>query len=118
MLAVSEAFALADKLGLSAQALFDISKTASGQCWALTSYCPVPGPVPASPANRDYQAGFATALMLKDLTLAADAVAATGAASVLGGHAQAAYARLAELGMGDRDFSVAARALLQGQLGR
>ncbi len=118
MLAVSEAFALADKLGLSAQALFDISKTASGQCWALTSYCPVPGPVPASPANRDYQAGFATALMLKDLTLAADAVAATGAASVLGGHAQAAYARLAELGMGDRDFSVAARALLEGQLGR
>jgi 3-hydroxyisobutyrate dehydrogenase len=118
MLAVSEAFALADKLGLSAQALFDISKTASGQCWALTSYCPVPGPVPASPANRDYQAGFATALMLKDLTLAADAVAATGAASVLGGHAQAAYARLAALGMGDKDFSVAARALLEGQLGR
>ena len=118
MLAVSEAFALADKLGLSAQALFDISKTASGQCWALTSYCPVPGPVPASPANREYQAGFATALMLKDLTLAADAVAATGAASVLGGHARAAYARLAELGMGEKDFSVAARALLQGQLGR
>jgi len=118
MLAVSEAFALADKLGLSAQALFDISKTASGQCWALTSYCPVPGPVPASPANRDYQAGFATALMLKDLTLAADAVAATGAASVLGGHARTAYARLAELGMGDKDFSVAARALLEGQLGR
>ena len=118
MLAVSEAFALADKLGLSAQALFDISKTASGQCWALTSYCPVPGPVPASPANRDYQAGFATALMLKDLTLAADAVAATGAASVLGGHARAAYARLAELGMSDKDFSIAARALLEGQLGR
>ena len=118
MLAVSEAFALADKLGLSAQALFDISKTASGQCWALTSYCPVPGPVPASPANRDYQAGFAAALMLKDLTLATDAVAATGAASVLGEHARAAYQRLAELGLGDKDFSVAARALLEGQLGR
>ncbi len=118
MLAVSEAFALADKLGLSAQALFDISKASSGQCWALTSYCPVPGPVPASPANRDYQAGFATALMLKDLTLAADAVATTGAASVLGAHAQAAYARLAGLGMGDKDFSVAARALLEGRLGR
>ncbi len=118
MLAVSEAFALADKLGLSAQALFDISKTASGQCWALTSYCPVPGPVPASPANRDYQAGFSAALMLKDLTLATDAAAATGAAGVLGGHARAAYARLAELGMGDKDFSVAARALLEGQLGR
>jgi len=118
MLAVSEAFALADKLGLSAQALFDISRTASGQCWALTSYCPVPGPVPTSPANRDYQPGFATALMLKDLTLAADAVAATGAASLLGEHARAAYQRLSELGMGNKDFSVAARALLEGQLGR
>ena len=118
MLAVSEAFALADKLGLSAQALFDISKTASGQCWALTSYCPVPGPVPASPANRDYQPGFAAALMLKDLTLATDAATATGAASVLGEHARAAYQRLAELGMGDKDFSVAARALLEGRLGR
>ena len=118
MLAVSEAFALAEKLGLSAQALFDISSTASGQCWSLTSYCPVPGPVPASPANRDYQAGFAAALMLKDLTLATDAVAATGAASVLGEHARAAYQRLQELGMGTKDFSVAARALLAGQLGR
>ncbi len=118
MLGVSEAFALADKLGLSAQALFNISSTASGQCWALTSYCPVPGPVPASPANRDYQAGFAAALMLKDLTLATDAVVATGAASVLGEHARAAYQRLQELGMGDKDFSVAARALLAGQLGR
>lgn len=118
MLAVSEAFALADKLGLSAQALFDISKTASGQCWALTSYCPVPGPVPTSPANRDYQAGFAAALMLKDLTLATEAVVATGAASILGEHARAAYQRLAELGMGDKDFSIAARALLEGQLGR
>ncbi len=118
MLAVSEAFALADKLGLSAQALFDISSTASGQCWSLTSYCPVPGPVPASPANRGYQAGFAAALMLKDLTLATDAAAATGAAGVLGEHARAAYQRLQELGMGDKDFSVAARALLAGQLGR
>ena len=118
MLGVSEAFALADKLGLSAQALFDISKASSGQCWALTSYCPVPGPVPSSPANRDYQAGFAAALMLKDLTLARDAAAAAGAPGVLGEHARAAYARLAELGMGDKDFSVAARALLQGQLGR
>ena len=118
MLAVSEAFALADKLGLPAQALFDVSSTASGQCWALTSYCPVPGPVPASPANRDYQPGFATALMLKDLTLATDAATSTGAASVLGEHARAAYQRLQELGMGDKDFSVAARALLAGQLGR
>ena len=118
MLAVAEAFALADKLGLSAQALFDISSKSSGQCWALTSYCPVPGPVPASPANRDYQPGFAAALMLKDLTLATDAVADTGAASVLCGPARAAYARLQELGMGDKDFSVAAPALLAGRLGR
>ncbi len=118
MLAVSEGFALADKLGLSAQALFDISSTASGQCWALTNYCPVPGPVPTSPANRDYQPGFAADLMLKDLTLATDAVASTGAASVLAGPAREAYARLAELGLGAKDFSVVARALLEGQLGR
>jgi 3-hydroxyisobutyrate dehydrogenase len=71
MIAVAEAFVLAEKLGLSHQALFDVASTASGQCWALTSYCPVPGPVPASPANHDYQPGFAAALMLKDLTLAA-----------------------------------------------
>ena len=118
MLAVSEAFALADKLGLSAQALFDISKTASGQCWALTTYCPVPGPVPTSPANRDYQPGFATDLMLKDLTLAADAVASTGAASVLGGPAREAFARLSAIGLGGKDFSVAAQALLDGRIGR
>jgi 3-hydroxyisobutyrate dehydrogenase len=116
MLGVSEAFALADKLGLSAQALFDISSTSSGQCWSLTSYCPVPGPVPAAPSNRDYQAGFAVDLMLKDLTLAADAVASTGAASVLGGAARDAYARLSAEGLGAKDFSVAARALLEGRL--
>lgn len=115
MLAVSEAFALADRLGLPAQALYDVSSTSSGQCWSLTTYCPVPGPVPAAPSNRDYQAGFAVELMLKDLTLAADAVAATGAPSVLGGVARAAYARLAALGLGGTDFSVAARALLDGQ---
>ena len=118
MLAVSEGFALADKLGLPAQALFDISSTASGQCWALTSYCPVPGPVPASPANRDYQPGFAADLMLKDLTLATDAIASTGAASVMAGAARDAYARLSELGLGGKDFSVAAQALLQGRIGR
>ena len=118
MLAVSEGFALADKLGLPAQALFDISSTASGQCWALTTYCPVPGPVPASPANRDYQPGFAADLMLKDLTLATDAIASTGAASVLAEAARGAYARLAELGLGSKDFSVAAQALLQGRIGK
>lgn len=118
MLAVSEGFALADKLGLPAQALFDISSTASGQCWALTTYCPVPGPVPTSPANRNYQPGFASDLMLKDLTLATDAIASTGAASVLAAAARDAYARLAELGLGSKDFSVAAQALLQGRIGR
>ena len=73
MIAVGEAFALAEKLGLSHQALFDVASTSSGQCWALTSYCPVPGPVPTSPANNDYKPGFASALMVKDLTLAQDA---------------------------------------------
>ncbi len=118
MLGVSEAFALAEKLGLPAQALFDISSTSSGQCWSLTSYCPVPGPVPASPANRDYTPGFAVELMLKDLTLATDAAAATGAAGVLGPAARDAYARLVQMGLGGRDFSVAARALLEGGLSR
>ncbi len=96
MIAVSEAFVLAEKLGLSHQALFDVASTASGQCWSLTSYCPVPGPVPASPANRDYAPGFATALMLKDLTLAQEAAAAAGAQTALGAQAQAIYARFAE----------------------
>ena len=71
MIAVSEAFALAEKLGLSHQALFDVASTSSGQCWSLTTYCPVPGPVPTSPANNDYRPGFASALMVKDLTLGA-----------------------------------------------
>ena len=115
MLGVSEAFALADKLGLPAQALFDISSTSSGQCWSLTSYCPAPGPVPAAPSNRGYQPGFAVDLMLKDLTLAADAVASTGADSVLGGAAKDAYARLSAMGLGGKDFSVAAAALLEGR---
>ena len=78
MIAVGEAFALAEKLGLSHQALFDVASTSSGQCWALTSYCPVPGPVPTSPANNDYKPGFASALMVKDLTLAQDAAKAAG----------------------------------------
>lgn len=116
MLGVSEAFALAAKLGLPAQALFDISSTSSGQCWALTNYCPVPGPVPASPANRDYVPGFAVELMLKDLTLAADAAASTGAPTVLGAPARDAYARLVAAGLGQKDFSVAAQALQTGAL--
>src|SRR5580698_4543605 len=92
MIAVSEAFALAEKLGLSHQALFDVSSTSSGQCWSLTSYCPVPGPVPASPANNDYKPGFASALMVKDLTLAQDAANASGASIPLGAHAAQLYA--------------------------
>lgn len=117
MLGVAEAFALATHLGLSAQSLFDISSTSSGQCWALTTYCPVPGPVPSAPSNRDYQAGFAAALMLKDLTLAMQAAADSGAPGVLGRHAQHTYAKLCELGLGDKDFSVAAKALQDGSIG-
>src|SRR5215831_17992599 len=84
MIAVCEAFGLAERLGLEAQTLFDISAKSSGQCWALTSYCPVPGPVPASPANRDYAAGFTAAMMLKDLRLAQQAAGGSAAATPLG----------------------------------
>ena len=92
MIATCEAFALAEKLGLSAQALFDVASTSSGQSWSLTSYCPVPGPVPASPANRDYKPGFAASLMLKDLRLAQEAAASVGAATPLGAEAAQLYA--------------------------
>lgn len=105
MLAVSEAFALADRLGLDRQKLFDISSQSSGQCWSLTSYCPVPGPVPASPANRDYQPGFAAAMMLKDLKLAQEAAARAGAATPLGAEAAALYQLFCNAGHGDLDFS-------------
>ena len=105
MIAVGEAFALAEKLGLSHQALFDVASTSSGQCWALTSYCPVPGPVPTSPANNDYKPGFASALMVKDLTLAQDAAKATGAATPLGKHAQEIYKAFDAEGNGGVDFS-------------
>jgi 3-hydroxyisobutyrate dehydrogenase len=105
MIAVSEAFALAEKLGLSHQALFDVASTSSGQCWSLTSYCPVPGPVPASPANNDYKPGFAAALMVKDLTLAQDAAEAAGAATPLGKHAQEIYKAFDAEGNGGVDFS-------------
>jgi 3-hydroxyisobutyrate dehydrogenase len=105
MIAVSEAFALAEKLGLSHQALFDVASTSSGQCWSLTSYCPVPGPVPTSPANNDYRPGFASALMVKDLTLAQDAANAAGAATPLGKHAQEIYKAFDAAGHGGADFS-------------
>jgi len=105
MIGVSEGFSLAERLGLSHQALFDVVSTSSGQCWALTSYCPVPGPVPASPANNDYRPGFATALMLKDLTLAQDAAKAAGAATPLGKHAQELFKAFDASGHGGVDFS-------------
>jgi 3-hydroxyisobutyrate dehydrogenase len=105
MIGVAEAFALAERLGLSHQALFDVASASSGQCWALTSYCPVPGPVPASPANNGYEPGFAAALMLKDLTLAQDAAAASGAVTPLGRHAREIYEAFAASGHGGVDFS-------------
>jgi 3-hydroxyisobutyrate dehydrogenase len=105
MIAVCEAFALADGLGLERQKLFDVASQASGQCWSLTSYCPVPGPVPASPANRDYQPGFTAAMMLKDLRLAQEAAEAAGVVTPLGADAAALYGRFAEAGEGGTDFS-------------
>jgi len=105
MIGVSEAFSLAEKLGLSHQAVFDVVSTSSGQCWSLTSYCPVPGPVPTSPANNDYKPGFASALMVKDLTLAQDAAKAAGAVTPLGKHAQEIYKAFDAAGHGGVDFS-------------
>ena len=106
MIAVSEAFGLADRLGLSRQALFDVAAKSSGQCWSLTAYCPVPGLVPTSPANNGYQPGFSAALMLKDLNLSQQAAARSGANTPLGAVATALYQRMAEVdGLGGRDFS-------------
>jgi 3-hydroxyisobutyrate dehydrogenase len=104
MIAVSEAFVLGEKLGLSHQALFDVASASSGQCWSLTSYCPVPGPVPASPANNGYKAGFAAALMLKDLKLAREAAESVKAATALGAHAAEIYLEFAKT-HGAEDFS-------------
>lgn len=105
MIAVSEAFVLGEKLGLSHEALYEVASTSSGQCWSLTTYCPVPGPVPTSPANRGYQPGFAAALMLKDLRLSQEAAGASGAATALGAAATALYTAFAEAGNEGRDFS-------------
>jgi 3-hydroxyisobutyrate dehydrogenase len=105
MIGVSEAFVLAEKLGLSHQALFDVASTSSGQCWSLTTYCPVPGPVPTSPANNDYRPGFAAALMLKDLRLAQEAALASGASTPLGAEAAQLYALFANAGHDGDDFS-------------
>jgi 3-hydroxyisobutyrate dehydrogenase len=105
MIGVCEAFGLADRLGLSHQALFDVASSASGQCWALTSYCPVPGPVPASPANSGYKPGFAADLMLKDLRLAQEAAITSGAATPMGAAAAQIYGLFAAAGHGGDDFS-------------
>jgi 3-hydroxyisobutyrate dehydrogenase len=105
MIATAEAFVLAEKLGLSHQALFDVVSTSSGQSWSLTNYCPVPGLVPGSPANNGYKPGFAAALMLKDLKLAQEAAANTGAATALGAVAAQLYTLYNAWGEGSADFS-------------
>lgn len=102
---VGEAFVLAERLGLEHQVLYDVVSQASGQCWALSTNCPVPGPVPSSPANRDYQPGFAGALMAKDLGLALQAIEATGTDARLGRLAQEIYAAFAAGEGAGRDFS-------------
>jgi len=114
MIVVSEAFLLAEKLGLDAQRLFDISSKSSGQCWSMTSYCPVPGPVPASPANRDYKAGFTAAMMLKDLKLAQTAARAAHATTPMGAGAAAVYERFVDDGNEGVDFSGIIRYLRGG----
>ncbi|CAG0950245.1 MAG: 3-hydroxyisobutyrate dehydrogenase [Rhizobiaceae bacterium] len=116
MIGVGEAFVLAEKLGLSHQALFDVASTSSGQCWSLTTYCPVPGPVPNSPANRDYKPGFAAALMLKDLKLAQEAAQSAGAVTPLGAEATQLYALFNAQGHGGTDFSGIIR-FLRGEAG-
>jgi 3-hydroxyisobutyrate dehydrogenase len=105
MVATCEAFVMAQKLGLDPQTFFDISSKASGQCWSMTSYCPVPGPVPAAPSNRDYEGGFASGLMLKDLKLALEAAQGVGASVPMGGHAESLYQAFANLGGAGKDFS-------------
>jgi len=105
MIATAEAFVLAEKLGLEAQTFFDISSKASGQSWSMTSYCPVPGPVPTSPANRDYAGGFAAALMLKDLKLAVAAAQGAGASVPMGAEAASLYQLFANNGGSNSDFS-------------
>ena len=111
MIATAEAFVLAAKLGLDAQTFFDISSKASGQCWSMTSYCPVPGPVPAAPSNCDYEGGFAAALMLKDLKLAVEAAQSVGASVPMGAQAEALYQMFAGLGGAAKDFSAVTKLL-------
>jgi 3-hydroxyisobutyrate dehydrogenase len=105
MVATCEAFALAQKLGLDLQTFFDISSKASGQSWSMTSYCPVPGVGPETPADHDYEGGFAAALMLKDLKLAADAARSVGAYTPMGAEAEELYQRFVDRGGANKDFS-------------
>jgi 3-hydroxyisobutyrate dehydrogenase len=114
MIAVSEGFALAEKLGLDWQKLFDISSKSSGSCWSMVNYCPAPGPVPSAPSNRDYQAGFTTEMMLKDLKLAQQAAQACDAATPLGAEATALFQLARNAGFGAKDFSAIFR-FLRGQ---
>src|SRR6185369_4430976 len=115
MIAVCEAFALAEKLGLDPERFFEIASKSSGQCWSLTSYCPWPGPVPTAPSNRNYEGGFATAMMLKDLKLAQEAAAKAGAATPIGATAEGLYALFDRMGGGPKDFS-AILEMLRGKL--
>lgn len=114
MIGTCEAFILAEKLGLDAQSFFDIASNASGQCHAMTSFCPVPGPVPDSPANRNYEAGFTIEMMIKDLQLAQQAARSTGAATPLGGQALSLYSLSAAAGHDGLDFTGIIK-LLQGR---
>ena len=105
MIGTCEAFNLAERLGLEAETFFNIASNASGQCWSMTSYCPAPGPVPSAPSNRDYEAGFTVAMMLKDLRLALDAAQSAAAATPLGEQAKLIYAAMDEQGLSALDFS-------------
>ncbi len=115
MAVTSEAFVMAERLGLPAQALYDVCSTSTAQSWALSSYCPVPGPVPGSPANRDFAPGFTAALMHKDLGLAQQAARDAGVAAPIGAHALALFERFVQQGGGDRDFSAIITMIRQGR---
>ena len=115
MLGTCEAFALAEKLGLDWQRFYDIASKSSGQCWSVTTNCPIPGPVPNSPANHGYAAGFATAMILKDLKLAQACAASAGASTPMGAQAEGLFALFDSLGYGDKDFSAVIH-LIRGKL--
>jgi len=115
MIGTSEAFNLAERLGLDSQTFYDISSTASGQCWSMTSYCPVPGPVPTSPANNNYKPGFSSALMLKDLRLSQEASKITNVGTPLGAHSTEIYEKMEEGGYDNLDFSGVIK-LISGEL--